>query len=151
MEKSEEQSRQRYLTPDEQVPSMPVLSDDLEFLVAPLEIALNAGLRKEELLSIKREYLNFTGLPMFYNGREVNPGWMIIPESKNGRPHQLPMNSIVKRVLTDACTGAKADELIFTFERNGVSWSTIRSGWERACERAKILHGQTVTWILDKE
>ena len=144
MEKSEEQSRERYLTADEQVRLMPVLTDDLEFLITPLEIALNAGLRKEELLSIKPEHLNFTGLPMFYNGREVNPGWMFIPKSKNGRPRQLPMNSIVKRVLTETCAGAKADELIFTFERNGVSWSTIRSGSERACERAKVLHGQTV-------
>ena len=57
----------------------------------------------------------------------------------------MPMNSIVRELLRDASQGAKPDELIFTFERNGVSWSTIRSGFEAACEISKIPFGEKVS------
>ena len=89
--------------------------------------------------------MNLTGLPTFEGGLEINPGWLLIPVSKNSKARQIPMNSIVRDRLTIAAAGAKPDELVFTFKRNGVSWSTIRSGWERACERARVPHGQTVS------
>lgn len=151
MEKGEEHSRHRYLKPDEDARFREALTGDLEFLVAPLDIALNAGLRKEELVKIKQGDLNFSNASMFHPcGIEVFPNWMAIPESKNGKPRQVPMNRIVREKLSAAAVGAKPDELIFTFKRNGVSWSTIRTGFERACENANVVHGQTVnggiTW-----
>jgi hypothetical protein len=60
---------------NEQARVMEVLVSDLEFLVTPLEIALNTGLRKEELLRIKPAHMNLTGLPIFEGGLEINPGW----------------------------------------------------------------------------
>ena len=142
MEKDREQARQRYLRPDEQARLTEVLVDDLAFLRAALDIALNTGLRKEELLLIKPAHINLTGLPIFHNGLEILPNWLLIPESKNGEARQIPMNSIVREALADAVTGAKPEEIIFTFKRNGISWSTIRSGWARACKTAKVPHGE---------
>jgi len=142
IEKQKEQSRQRYLTNDEQIRLMNGLVDDLSFLVAPLEIALNTGLRKEELLLIKPAHVNLTGVPQFCDGLEILPNWLLVPESKNGLARQVPMNHIVRDMFGAVVKGAKTDDIIFTFERNGVSWSTIRSGFERACKMAKIPHGQ---------
>jgi len=115
------------------------------------------GLKKTErvtaitLAAGKQGDLNFSNASMFHpRGIEVFPNWMAIPEGKNGKPRQVPMNRIVREKLSAAAVGAKPDELIFTFKRNGVSWSTIRTGFERACENAKVVHGQTVnggiTW-----
>jgi len=145
MEKGKERSRQRYITADEQVRLMEVLVGDLEFLITPFEIAVNCGLRKDELVSIKADHVNLSGVPTFCEGLEILPNWLLVIDSKTGEPRQVPMNHIVRAVLSEAVQGAKPDELIFTFQRNGVSWSTIRSGFESACEAANIPHGQKVS------
>jgi integrase len=146
-EKETEKGRERYLTPDEQSRLKAHMVDDLEFLTKAIDISLNAGLRKSELMRLKPEHINFTGLPMFYsvdgNALEVYPGWVLVTKSKNKRPRQLPMNSIVRAALRDAVEGAEPDQAIFSYERNGVSLPTLRSGFEELCKRAKIVHGLT--------
>lgn len=143
--KPKERARERYLTADEQPRLMDVLVGDLEFLIRPLEMALNAGLRKEELLAITPAHINLSGMPIFHRGLEILPNWLLVPDSKNGEHRQVPMNSIVREELREATQGAKPEELIFTFARNGIIWSTIRTGFERACELAKIPYGEKVS------
>jgi integrase len=145
MEKGKERSRERYITAEEQVRFMAALVGDVRFLIAPFEVAINAGLRKDELVSIKAEHVNLSGVPTFCEGLEILPNWLLVIDSKTGDPRQVPMNHIVRDVLREVVQGAKADDLIFTFQRNGVSWSTIRSGFENACDAANLPHGQKVS------
>jgi integrase len=145
LNKPKERARARYMTADEQVRLMEVLIGDLEFLITPFELAVNTGLRKDELVSIKMEHVNFSGVPTFCEGLEILPNWLLVIDSKTGEPRQVPMNHIVRDVLREIVQGAKPGELIFTFPRNAVSWSTIRRGFERACKTAKIAFGEKIS------
>lgn len=145
LDKPKERSRERYLTADEQPRLIDAMVDDLAFLITPLEIALNTGLRKEELLNITPADINLGGFSIFREGLEVLPNWLFIPKTKNGRERRIPMNSVVRDALRETAIGAKPDEIIFSFKRNGVSWSTIRRGFERACKAASIPHGQKIS------
>lgn len=148
VEKEDEKSRQRYLTRDEEAALLSMLTDDLEFLRDPVTIALGTGLRKRtELLRLKPEHINFTSFSKFCSAGggsyEILPGWLLVVKPKNGNPRQVPMNAIVREALMRVVEGAKPDQLIYSYQRNGVSESSLRSGFERACARAKIVHGLT--------
>src|ERR1700730_5195605 len=55
------------------------------------------------------------------------------------------MNEAVRSTLEDLVEGAAGNEFIFSFARNGVSLSTLRSGFEKACEVAGITYGTKQT------
>jgi integrase len=123
---------------------------DLEHLRVPVEVSLGTGVRKiTELLEMRIENVNFSSLSVFRpaNGRdvEVRPNWFLLVDTKGKEPrHRLvPMNSQVRafllQVIRDRTTGQ-----VFDYAHTGVSASTLRSGFEQACERAGIPFGQTV-------
>jgi integrase len=149
-EQEPEAKRERYLTPSEQVKLMEVLFDNLEYLRVPIEVSLGTGVRKHtELLKLKIENVNFSGLSVFRpaNGRdvEVRPNWFLLVDTKGKRPrHRLiPMNGPVlaamQKVIDSRTTGS-----VFDYKQTGVSASTLRRGFEKACERAGIPFGLTV-------
>jgi integrase len=141
IEKSKEQSRDRYLTHEEEARLTNVLVGDLAFLTRPIAIALGAGLRKGEMLKLKAGHVNLSGLTIFC-GKEVLPGWLFAVDPKNGQARQVPMNSTVRSALTEIVADAAADDPIFSFRRNGISVSTLKRGFEAACNRAKIPYGE---------
>jgi len=146
--------RERFLTYDEQARLMKVLVGDLEYLRAPVIVSLGTGLRKSELLSLKAGEINFQQLPIFYRvkGRDltIRPDCLLVAKSKNKESRIIPMNHEVCEILIAVVADAKPDDAIFTFSRNGVSSSTIKSGFEIACNRAEITYGLTrvggLTW-----
>ena len=146
--------RERYLTYDEEARLMQVLVGDLEFLHAPVIVSLGTGLRKSELLSLKAGEINFEQLPIFYrvNGRDlaIRPGCLLVAKSKNKESRVIPMNPDVYETLRTIVADAQPSDSVFTFSRNGVSSSTIKSGFEVACNRAEITYGLTrvggLTW-----
>jgi len=53
------------------------------------------------------------------------------------------MNPLVRAALSEAIQGAVGNDLVFSIERNGVSYNAIRRGFETACDNAGIIFGQT--------
>jgi hypothetical protein len=142
-----EARRERYLTPNEQVKLMEVLVDDLEYLRVPIEVSLGTRVRKHtELLKLKIENVNFSGLSVFRpaNGRdvEVRPNWFLLVDTKGKRPrHRLmpmngPIRAALQKVIDSRTTGS-----VFDYKQTGVSASTLRRGFEQACNRAGIPFG----------
>lgn len=155
-EKEPEARRERYLMPAERTKLMDVLVDDLEYLSSPIEVSLGTGVRKiTELLELRIENVNFSGLSVFRpaNGRdvEVRPNWLLLADTKGKAPRHrvMPMNVPVRaalhKVIQDRTTGR-----VFDFGHTGVSASTLRRGFSKACKRAGIQFGQNVegglTW-----
>ena len=87
----------------EQVRLVGVLTGDLALLITPFEIAVNAGLRKDELVSIKAEHINLSGVPAFCEGLEILPNWLLLIDSKTRDLRQVPMNRIVRDVCAKRC------------------------------------------------
>ncbi len=139
--------RERYLTANERPRLFAALAGDLVFLRPAVEIARGAGLRKAELLQLKPEHINLSSLPVFYavNGREIEvlPNWLLVVRSKNKKPRCVPMNGLVRAALIEVMQDTRPDELIFTLERNGVTYATIKTGFQAGCERAGIVYGLT--------
>lgn len=149
-EQESEARRERYLLPSEQSKLMEVLVDDLEYLRAPIEVSLGTGVRKHtELLKLKIENVNFSKSSVFRpaNGRdvEVRPNWFLLVDTKGKRPrHRLiPMNSPVRAAL-EKVIESRTSGSAFDYSKTGVSASTLRRGFEKACKRAGIPFGLTV-------
>ena len=149
-EQEPEARRERYLTPNEQSKLMEVLVDDLAYLRAPIETSLGIGVRKHtELLKLKIKNVNFSGLSVFRpaNGRdvEVRPNWFLLVDTKGKRPrHRLiPMNGPVRAAL-EKVIDSRTTGKVFDYKQTGVSASTLRRGFEKACKQAGIPFGLTV-------
>src|SRR6266540_469091 len=126
--------RERYLTRVEEMRLMEVLTGDLEHLRAPVIVSIGTGVRKSELLSLKVGEINFGPFPIFYrvSGRDLTipPGCLLVAKSKNKESRAIPMNLQVDATLRAVVAKAEDHESVFAFARNGVSCSTIKSGFE---------------------
>ena len=149
-EQEPESRRERYLIPSELSKLMEVLIDDLAYLRAPIEVSLGTGVRKHtELLKLKIENVNFSNLSVFRpaNGRdvEVRSNWFLLGDTKGKRPrHRLiPMNGPVRAALQKVIDSRTKGD-VFDYSQTGVSVSTLRRGFVKACERARIPFGLTV-------
>ena len=89
-----------------------------------LTIALHTGMRQGEILSLRRRDLDF------------GSGLILIPDSKNGEPRHIPMDSTVASLLAD-CLQHPTSELVFANKAGG-RFLEIRGGFQNACERAGI-------------
>jgi integrase len=149
-EQEPEAGRERHVMPSEQSKLGEVLVDDLAYLRVPIEVSLGTGVRKHtELLKMKIENINFSSLSVFRpaNGRdvEVRPNWFLLADTKGKRPrHRLiPMNSPVRAALQNVID-SRTTGSVFDYSHTGVSASTLRRGFEKACDRAGIPFGLTV-------
>ena len=76
---------------------------------------------------------------------EVRPSWFLLVDTKRKRPRHglIPMNEPVRpalqKVIDRRTTGKRLD-----YKQTGVSASTLRSGFEKACEQAGIPFELTV-------
>lgn len=99
-------------------------------------MSLGTGVRKRtELLELRIENVNFTGLSIFRraNGRdvEVRPNWFLLTDTKGKKPrHRLmPMNAPVRDELLGIIQNRKAG-LVFDSDHTGVNEHLLRSGFE---------------------
>ncbi len=138
--------RERYLTYEEEDRLMKVLTGDLAYLMPAVIVALGTGMRKAELLGLRFDHINFGDLPVFHpvNGREVEilPNCLLVVESKNGKPRKIPMRPLVRETILRLARDTGCEGEIFSYNRNGVSDMTIRTGFEKACKVAQIPYGQ---------
>jgi len=118
-------ARLRYLTDEEEkrlfsVVKNPLLRDILIF-------ALNTGLRRCEILSLKWKNVDFE-----------NRYLILEPEqTKNKKWHVLPLNSAAWKVIENRLK-EKAENCEYVFHRNGKPIKSIRTAFESALKRAEI-------------
>lgn len=94
-----------------------------EHLKPIVTVALNMGMRKEEILSLKWKDLD-------YRIRTIS-----ILDTKNGESRELPMNDIVYRTLLAV---KKTDSPWVFCKKNGKRYGNVRKAFEGARKRAGI-------------
>ncbi len=96
-----------------------------EHLKPIVTVALNTGMRKEEILSLKWKHLDF-------RSRTIS-----ILDTKNGESRELPMNDIVYGTLVDI---RKIPDSPWVFcKKNGKRYGNVRKAFEGARKRAGIV------------
>jgi integrase len=116
----EPRSRERVLTPEE----MRRLVDAAAPHLKPILItALNTGMRRSEILSLKWADLNF------------KDRFISIEDSKSGDPRKVRMNDLVIETLKDL---PRTSDYVFPNEDTGSFIKTVKTAFRTACRNAKI-------------
>lgn len=105
-------------------------------------IALHTGMRLGEILNLRHRDLDFRS------------GLILIPDSKNGEPRYIPMDSTVASLLADY-PRHPSSEIVFANKAGG-RFLEIRGGFKNACERAGISdlhfhdlrHSYSSHWVM---
>jgi integrase len=99
-----------------------------QYLLDVVELDLNTGLRKGELLSLKPQALDFY--------REL----IHVSNTKSGRDRYVPMNATAKAILQRRVEEAQAKgyEYIFTNPRTGTRYKDVKRGFCEALDEAGI-------------
>jgi integrase len=88
-----------------------------------LIVALNTGMRRNEILSLRWVNVDFV------------KGFIFIEDSKNGKSRKIPMNVAVFEALHDL---SKKFEYVFFNEETKSHIKDIKTGFKAACRRAEI-------------
>ncbi|MDY6358451.1 MAG: tyrosine-type recombinase/integrase [Cyanobacteriota bacterium] len=119
----EDNQKQRYLTREEEERLMQELSPHLKPIVI---CALTTGLRLSNILNLKWESIDFE-----YNFIEI-----LKQENKGHKKIQIPLSEKFKKELKKI--GIKKSGYVFINPKTGQPYTTIKTGFNRACERAGI-------------
>ena len=104
-----------------------MFADDRAYLRPIVIIAIQTGLRKGELLSLKRTQVDLV--------REL----IHVTNTKSGRDKFVPMNVVVRSELRKAAEASSADsEYLFANPTSGKPYVDIKKGFRSACDDAKI-------------
>ncbi len=118
------------------------------------QIILCTGMRKGELLRLRRDDVNFSSVSLtsVINGEvwEILPAWLLIEKTKNGKPRTIPMSQRVAAILRTLCEDATTGEYIFTSAKTGSQFKGTKKAFVSACREAKIVnltfHDLRHTW-----
>jgi len=124
----EDSRRERILEPDE-IQKLFKAADKLysKNLRLLLTIALNSGMRKSEILTLKWEHIDF-------KKRAVT---VTKDRSKSKKPREIPMNEQLYRELWLAKEGSESP-IVFYNPKTGSHLKYIKESFNRACEKAGI-------------
>ena len=125
-----------------------------EYVRPIAEVALCTGMRKGELLRLKRDDVNFgrVSLTRVIKGEvwEIAPGWLLIEKTKNGKPRTIPTSQRVQAILKMLCEDHTTGEYIFTSIKTGTRINDMKKGFVSACCDAGIVnltfHDLRHTW-----
>lgn len=121
----------RYLTNEEENRLMANLHGDRAHLRPVVLIALHTGMRKMELLSLKRWQIKF----------EIGERGVIeLPKTKSGKVRVIPMNSLVREELLLLCRGLAEHAPVFKSMKSENSLTEIKKGFSYALRAAEINH-----------
>lgn len=146
--------RNRYLTLEEERRLFESLTGRREHLTTVVRLALLTGMRRGEILRLEWEHVNLGFVPRFIivEGEtwEVAPGWLLIEQSKNGRPRVLPMSGNAHELLRMLCEDEMRGRYVFHNPKTGGHVSDIKTGFTAACRDAGIenltFHDLRHTW-----
>lgn len=107
----------------------------LSLLPAPLQpvfvVAYHLGMRKGELLKIRRDWVDLEAGLIFVNGRVI----------KNGKPKTVPIYGDMRPWLNTALTSCRSkspkSKYLFVWE-DGKPIRDFRGSWEKACQLAGV-------------
>jgi integrase len=115
----------------------PVIPDDhfVDYLRPLVMLALNTGLRRSELLTLKWKYMKIGGSINDYHYLRI-PGRL----TKNGDWNDVPLNPFITKVLRKwkkQCATIDGEAYVFQ-GRNGKRINGVRSSWKALLEMAGI-------------
>jgi integrase len=114
------EGRLRHLDGEEQAGLLKQCKHPLHDIVV---IGLRSGLRRGELMALKRQDVDFTR------------GYINVVRSKSGRGRSVPMHREARAVLSKLAFGLKPEEPVFR-DRNGRALAFPRKAYEAAVKRA---------------
>ena len=95
-------------------------------LASIVVIALNTGMRKGEILGLEWERVDFAR------------GVLVLHQTKNGEPREVPMNQAVYDALRAIAPQEGREGPIFR-KRSGATWGQIRTAFTTALKKAGII------------
>lgn len=125
----EHNERNRYLTQEEEDRLLSEMSGARAHLKAVVELAINTGMRRGEILALRWSWIDFIR------------GFIHLPSeaTKTAKPRSIPMNQLVRTLLTDIRETRESREFVFTSPKTGGSLTDIKHGFVSACEDAKVI------------
>lgn len=141
-------ARDRYLTYEEEARLLPVLKGSkLSHLYSPVVIDIDTGLRiYSELLKLEIQHVNLTNESRFFqvNGKdiELRPNHLLVVKSKSRKPRTVPLTERARKEFVRVIQGRTVG-YVFESHRTGVSYASFEGGFKKACQLAKIPHGQS--------
>ena len=122
-----EVKRVRYLLPEEEGRLMTTLTGQRSHLCAIVTLAINTGLRVNELFGLKREDVDFH--------RDV----LYIKHTKTDEDREVPLNDTARELLSELMQAdRKGGEFLFTNPKTGTRYTTIKTAWLTACRNAGL-------------
>jgi integrase len=119
----EENSRDRYLTADEESKLLSVCVDERRHLRPIIILAIHTGMRRGEILSLRWTQVDFSR------------GIIHLVRTKSGKGRDVPINEVVKNELL--CL-PKSGEFVFTSDRTGRAIVEIKRAFRACCRLAGI-------------
>lgn len=118
----ENPGRLRYLTREESQTLINVCADHLKPIVI---CALNTGMRKSEILSLKWEQI------------DLKNGFILIEQTKNGQRREIPINNTLK-VTLQGLTRRLDIPFVFYNPSTCKRYDDVKKAFHGACKKAKI-------------
>lgn len=122
----ENNKRVRYALPEEERKLAELYTGQRAHLAPIVTIALNSGMRRGEILSLRWDQVDFSR------------GVIHLPDPKSGRDESVVMNEKVMAELLRLHQSAGQSEYVFPNPKTGRPYGSIRKAWIGACRDAGI-------------
>jgi integrase len=122
----EDNERVRFLTDDEETRLMKQIGDR-ELLRSVVIFALNTGLRRGEIFGLRWTEVDWSR------------NFIHVINTKTGKSRIVPLNEATRAVLRQQ-QGKSQSEFVFVSPRTGTRLRSLRNGFEKACEDAKVFN-----------
>ena len=106
---------------------MATLTGERSHLCAMVTVAINTGLRANELFSLRLDDVDFH--------RDV----LYIKHTKTDEDREVPLNDTARELLRELIqTRRKGGDFVFTNPKTGTKYTTIKTAWLTACRIAGL-------------
>ena len=146
--------RERFLSLPEEALLLPQLVGRREHLLTAFRLAPWTGMRRGEILRLRRSDLNLSGVTVIreVGGQkyEVPAGWLFVERSKNGKPRAIPMAGKVRVILESLGDDATRGGFLFESPVGGKAMTDIKTGFTNAVRASGLrnltFHDLRHTW-----
>jgi integrase len=123
-------NRIRYLSSEEEDRLLNVLTDEREHLWPLVLVDIYTGLRKGELLNLRKDELDFNFSVIQLRKTKSRRGHVIV-----GRT--IPMDPVVRSILWNLSHETEG-ESVFVNTKTGKPYTDVKKGFAKACGKAKL-------------